>query len=720
MTTERDYAPLSAACVRSLSDKLYEKRKAAALEIEKMVKEFSAHNNTSQIKRLLKVLGQDFATSQNPHSRKGGLIGLAAIAVGLGKDAGQYTEDLIHPILACFCDPDLRVRYYACESLYNVVKVARGAVLPQFTDIFAALSKLACDSEQTIKNATELLDRLMKDIVTESGMFDLVGFMPSLRERIYTKSPFGRQFVISWVSVLDAVPEIDFIIFLPEILDGLFKILEDPAPEIKKITDTVLGEFLRTIKSNSSRVDFSGMINILITHAQSTDDLLQLTAITWIKEFVYLSGPLMLPHVSGILTAVLPCLAYDVDSRKNIKETATQVNVNLMKLITIESADVSTRSLHLSEQAKEENPSADKTQNRHLIDSLKLSSVVEVLTKHLMHTSVQTKVAVLKWIHHLFTNISDKMFHHLDDLFPVLMRTLSDSSDEVVQQNLVVLAEIIGSKYPESTTGKSDSSVQNKYFPKFIINLLRLFSTDRHLLEERGAFIIRELCVLLSAENIYKTVAEILLEEQNLRFAGLMIQTLNVILLTSSELFELRNKLKDLDSEESCKLFICLYESWSHNPVATVSLCLLTQNYSHACELVKAFGNIEVTVEFLTEIDKLVQLIESPIFTYVRLELLERERNESLVHALYGLLMILPQSEAFDTLHRRLTAIPPSFNPVSVTRNDFLRENFNKHNIDFKRLLNHFIRVQERHKEQKHKLKINMLTDRESTFTDIL
>ena len=127
-----------------------------------MVKEFAAHNNTAQIKRLLKVLGQDFATSQNPHSRKGGLIGLAAIAVGLGKDTGQYTEDLIHPILACFCDPDLRVRYYACESLYNVVKVARGAILPQFTDIFGALSKLACDSEQSVKNATELLDRLMK------------------------------------------------------------------------------------------------------------------------------------------------------------------------------------------------------------------------------------------------------------------------------------------------------------------------------------------------------------------------------------------------------------------------------------------------------------------------------------------------------------------------------------------------------------------------------
>ena len=181
-----------------------------------------------------------------------------------------------------------------------------------------------------------------------------------------------------------------------------------------------------------------------------------------------------------------------------------------------------------------------------------------------MHTSVPTKVAVLKWIHHFFTNISEKMFHHIDDLFPVLMRTLSDSSDEVVQQNLVVLAEIIGSKYSGSTFDNSDLAAQNKYFTKFIVNLLRLFSTDRHLLEERGAFIIRELCVLLSAEDIYKSLAEILLEEQNLRFAGIMVQTLNVILLTSSELYELRNKLKDLNSEVMLKTeynieYLCLH-----------------------------------------------------------------------------------------------------------------------------------------------------------------
>lgn len=35
--SEKDYAPLSVACVRALQDKMYDKRKAAALEIEKYV-----------------------------------------------------------------------------------------------------------------------------------------------------------------------------------------------------------------------------------------------------------------------------------------------------------------------------------------------------------------------------------------------------------------------------------------------------------------------------------------------------------------------------------------------------------------------------------------------------------------------------------------------------------------------------------------------------------
>ena len=43
---------------------------------------------------------------------------------GDGSDGdGGYTADLIRPIITCMSDTDSRVRYYACESLYNVTKV---------------------------------------------------------------------------------------------------------------------------------------------------------------------------------------------------------------------------------------------------------------------------------------------------------------------------------------------------------------------------------------------------------------------------------------------------------------------------------------------------------------------------------------------------------------------------------------------------------------------
>jgi len=43
-----------------------------------------------------------------------------------------------------------------------------------------------------------------------------------------------------------------------------------------------------------------------------------------------------------------------------------------------------------------------------------------------------------------------------------------------------------------------------------MINLLELFSTDRRLLDTRGSLIIRQLCLNLNTEKIYKAFAEIL------------------------------------------------------------------------------------------------------------------------------------------------------------------------------------------------------------------
>ncbi|XP_044519032.1 protein VAC14 homolog [Gracilinanus agilis] len=718
MNAEKDFAPLTPNIVRALNDKLYEKRKVAALEIEKLVREFVAQNNTVQVKHVIQILSQEFALSQHPHSRKGGLIGLAACSIALGKDSGLYLKELIEPVLTCFNDADSRLRYYACEALYNIVKVARGSVLPHFDVLFDGLSKLAADPDPNVKSGSELLDRLLKDIVTENNKFDLVSFIPLLRERIYSNNQYARQFIISWILVLESVPDINLLDYLPEILDGLFPILGDNSKEIRKMCEVALGEFLKEIKKNPSSVKFAEMANTLVIHCQNSDDLIQLTAMCWLREFIQLAGRVMLPYSSGILTAVLPCLAYD-DRKKSIKEMANVCNQSLMKLVTPEDdepdeprprAPGHVESSPEDSLAKQEvtangclDTSCDSSFNvftpasaEGLPVTLNLDEIMQVLNGHLHEPAIgmMTRIAVLKWLYHLYIKTPRKMFRHTDNLFPILLRTLSDESDEVILKDLEVLAEIASSPAGQTegpgpfdspnmrvnhsdlqvpTSGRTSllgppgarglecspsSPTMNSYFYKFMINLLKRFSSERKLLEIRGAFIIRQLCLLLNAENIFHSMADILLREEDLKFASTMVHTLNTILLTSTELFQLRNQLKDLKTLESQSLFCCLYRSWCHNPVTTVSLCFLTQNYQHAYDLIQKFGDLEVTVDFLTEVDKLVQLIECPIFTYLRLQLLDVKNNPYLIKALYGLLMLLPQSSAFQLLSHRLQCVP--------------------------------------------------------------
>ena len=53
-----------------------------------------------------------------------------------------YLAEVVPPVLACFTDQDARVRYYACEAMYNIAKVAKGEILLFFNDIFDALCKV--------------------------------------------------------------------------------------------------------------------------------------------------------------------------------------------------------------------------------------------------------------------------------------------------------------------------------------------------------------------------------------------------------------------------------------------------------------------------------------------------------------------------------------------------------------------------------------------------
>ena len=88
-----------------------------------------------------------------------------------------------------------------------------------------------------------------------------------------------------------------------------------------------------------------------------------------------------------------------------------------------------------------------------------------------------------------------------------------------------------------------------------------------------------------------------------------------------------------------------------------------------------------MTASILGELDRLVQLLESPIFTCelvnivnvvifvnassavtlpidLRLQILDPLEHPFLIRSLFGVLMLLPQSSTFTILHQRLSCIP--------------------------------------------------------------
>ncbi len=57
----------------------------------------------------------------------------------------------------------------------------------RFFSQFIDFSKLSADPDQNVKNATILVDRLMKDIVTQSGCFNMESyFINELLNKVYS------------------------------------------------------------------------------------------------------------------------------------------------------------------------------------------------------------------------------------------------------------------------------------------------------------------------------------------------------------------------------------------------------------------------------------------------------------------------------------------------------------------------------------------------------
>ena len=647
-----------------------------------------------------------------------------------------------------------------------------------------------------MKNGAELLDRLIKDIVSESAAtyvsllvippeskrkedvavvdsaeasldlstaFSLERFIPLLQERIYVLNPFTRTFLVSWVTLLDSIPDLELVVYLPAFLGGLFKFLSDPNRDVYVATQGALDRFLNEIKKiakikkgiaesrrggkegkikdlNGSdldtlatdpisgshesgsehgdleeqgvgavsedewipgqdvNVDHPRILGILVNFldpASSSEEEIRLTALRWLLSFFDISPEDILPFVPQLLSQVLPAMASE---EEKVRAAANRVNNALMEYIAsfpdesdqkettegtqsrsltremeIRSRPVSAAKVRLANSPEQEPETKHPAENElpvpvspvmsepgKPVTDVDYDSAIATLTLHFLNEHEATRIAALAWLIMLHRKAPKKVLATNEGTFPALLKTLSDPSDLVIMRDLQLLSQI---------SRNSDDS----YFTSFMGSLLQLFCTDRDLLEKRGNLIIRQLCINLSPERIYRILAENLEKDEDIEFASIMVQNLNNNLITAPELLDLRKRLRNLDLKDGQSFFVTLFRTWCHNAVAAFSLCLLAQAYEQAYNLLQVFADLEMTVNMLIQIDKLVQLLESPVFTYLRMQLLEPDKYPYLYKCLYGVLMLLPQSSAFAALKNRLNSVsaigylqPPSRTQVSA------------------------------------------------------
>lgn len=372
------------------------------------------------------------------------------------------------------------------------------------------------------------------------------------------------------------------------------------------------------------------MINPIILYTGSNhNDVVRFRALTWIHELLNTSPLSFLPYLSGLLASILPCLsmtksqsAYIEDgvvinytntktsTRANfvpsydIQAIADVINEKVKMLVTDElkrESHTITQSDGNADDEKSGGPATTSAiQKLNIQQTVELKNVMEVLVSNFTLKNSLTKVAVLKWIIHLDTEIPEKVkLYREEEIYATLIDLLSEDLEyEVLDLDLQVLGRILTSPYVEEESAGDHrklvnySSVTNiAYFHRFISTFL-IYLADKCYLEKKGFNIIKQLCKYVEGEDVYLSLSFNLYESNMLiDNKDKIIQALNKILLTSSELYNLRYNLRDSDSSKSYAIFTDLYKTWCISPISALALCYLGKNYTLAYRLVMVFAH---------------------------------------------------------------------------------------------------------------------------------
>ena len=214
------------------------------MEIEKVIRGLVVKEDYERVRAILLLLSDDYVRSTNEDARKGGVVALAACAIGLkkamvGREVMECRDLILASVVHACQDHSQRVRYYATESLFNVTKVIPSLAVQHFFILFEILRSLYADVDLDVRSGAELLDKKLKEVIVgaiNSGSFSADACVPVFARFVYMRNKATKQLTLTWLQEfsekLIGAPILEF---LHLFLGGIFAMVSDPNTTIRQL-----------------------------------------------------------------------------------------------------------------------------------------------------------------------------------------------------------------------------------------------------------------------------------------------------------------------------------------------------------------------------------------------------------------------------------------------------------------------------------------------------
>ena len=672
--------------LKFIFDKNVEKKKIGLKELENFIKDKKVNQNLEKIIKSINKAILDKNLNYRNLILKGEFNFFYNLFFILNKFENIPNEIyflIIQPLFEFIKenDNDIKIIIKCVNTLLSILKIKQNIYVNYFKEFFNILIVLKINLNQEIRICGNSIDEFLKECVgnyyqeykinnnnnslnIKNPIITIIEYILKTVEEI--KHPSIQILIVSWINYLLCIQELKLIKYFNQIIFFLFRFLTNNISDVSQCTEQCLKRMIIWINENFNEKKkkndeylnkiLEQILDLFSINKNINDNLVKICAFEWINMFLknyiiiinnYLNLNEKLNSDDKINNNIIEISTNSVNENKSNNPEILIKNIPFNLFNKIISILIESKiNTNFSKNNEDLFISCNENFQKILLTVPKefLGNNIQLIEENfMMNLKINSKNVVLNFILDfiikLFERFNITMFNDIYEFIKKLINILQYQNKELDDKILKIIGEIIKLK-------------NKKFNQNIIINILDKFQNTNSLINNFGIHMLKYLSKIINITKIYNIFCDLLLKKDDLNFIIAMINILDIFLVVEEEGQKICLKI-----QKNKKFFKKIFTLWSYNPISTLIICLISNNYLLSFRLALELSKIELNQDELFQLCQLVQLLESSLFNNIRIKLLNPYKNIYLIKTLYVILMLLPLSQAYNSLNNRLSSL---------------------------------------------------------------